>query len=84
MKLNMQAGEMQPDGPKVEQIATAIADHFITHPSLLPNLPVLRTRNDGAVRRELLHHHGEDRKPAWGRMTALIEANLRAAGIDIP
>jgi hypothetical protein len=32
----------------------------------------------------MLTHHGEDRKPAWARMTPLIEAKLRSAGIDIP
>jgi DNA-binding transcriptional MerR regulator len=41
-------------------------------------------RDDGAIRHEMLTHHGEDRKPAWARMTPLIEAKLRSAGIDIP
>ncbi|MET9959928.1 MerR family transcriptional regulator [Streptomyces sp. NPDC006326] len=84
MKLNMRAGDLDPDDPRVEEIAAAIADHFIADPSLLPSLSGLQAREDGALRRELLSHHAEDQKPAWARMTALIEAKLRAAGIDVP
>lgn len=84
MKLNMRAGDLEPDDPRVEEIAGAIAEHFIADPSLLPALSGLQARDDGAIRRELLNHHGEDQKPAWARMTALIEERLRAAGIDIP
>ena len=84
IKLNLRAGDLEPDDPRVEQIATALADHFIADPSLLPALTGLQTRDDGAIRHELLNHHGEEEKPAWARMTALIEAKLRSAGIDIP
>lgn len=84
IKLNLRAGDLEPDDPRVEEIATALAGHFIAEPSLLPALTGLQARDDGAIRHELLSHHGEDHKPAWARMTALIEAKLRSAGIDIP
>jgi hypothetical protein len=84
LKLNLRAGDLEPDDPRVEEIATALADHFIAEPSLLPALTGLQARDDGAIRHELLSHHGEDQKPAWARMTALIEAKLRSAGIEIP
>jgi hypothetical protein len=32
----------------------------------------------------LINHHGEDQSPTLARLTALIEAKLRAAGIDVP
>jgi MerR family transcriptional regulator, thiopeptide resistance regulator len=84
IKLNLRAGDLEPDDPRVEEVATAMADHFIANPSLLPTLTGLQSRDDGAARHELLSHHGEDQKPAWARMTALIEAKLRSAGIEIP
>jgi hypothetical protein len=84
IKLNLRAGDLEPDDPRVGEIATALADHFIANPSLLPALTGLQARHDGTIRHELLSHHGEDRKPAWARMTALIEAKLRSAGLDIP
>jgi DNA-binding transcriptional MerR regulator len=84
IKLNLRAGDLEPDDPRVEEIATAMADYYIAEPSLLPALTGLQARDDGAIRHELLNHHGEDHKPAWARMTALIEAKLRSAGIDIP
>jgi DNA-binding transcriptional MerR regulator len=77
------AGDWAADDPRVEELATAWADHLIANPSLVPALPGLRDREDGATRNEVLSHHGEAEKPAWARMTALIEANLRAAGIEI-
>jgi DNA-binding transcriptional MerR regulator len=84
MKLNMRAGDLEPDDPRVEETAMALADHFIAHPELLPTLTGLRSRDDGELRRELLSHHAEDEKPAWARMTELIEERLRAAGIALP
>ncbi|HXR74098.1 hypothetical protein [Actinocrinis sp.] len=79
-----QAGDWEADDPRVDELATAWADHLLANPSLITTLPGLRTRHDGAARGELLSHHGEDQKPAWTRMTVLIEARLHAAGIEMP
>lgn len=76
------AGEWPVDDPRVDELANAWADHLIANPSLVISLPGLRSREDGAARNELLSHHGEDDKPAWARMTTVIQARLRAAGID--
>jgi DNA-binding transcriptional MerR regulator len=76
-----QAGDWPVDDPRVDELAAAWADHVIANPSLAPSLPSLRARDDSATREELLSHHGEDDKPAWARMTMLIEARLRSAGI---
>jgi MerR family transcriptional regulator, thiopeptide resistance regulator len=78
------AGDWEPDDPRVDELATAWADHLLANPSLVPVLPGLQTRDDGATRLELLSHHGEEGKPAWARMTALIDARLRSTGIEIP
>lgn len=74
------AGDWDPDDPRVEELATAWAEHLMANPSLMPTLPGLRARDDGAARNEVLSHHGEEGKPAWTRMTTLIEAKLRTAG----
>jgi hypothetical protein len=36
-----------------------------------------------ATREKLLSQHGEEGKPAWARMTVLIEARLRSAGLGL-
>ncbi|AHH98665.1 MerR family transcriptional regulator [Kutzneria albida] len=76
-----QAGEWKPDDPRVDELATAIAEHLIAHPSLLPLPTALQARADGQIRYGLLKHYGEEQKPAWARLTALIETRLHAAGI---
>jgi MerR family transcriptional regulator, thiopeptide resistance regulator len=76
------AGDWAPDDPRVDELATEWGDYLLAHPELVPVLPGLKARDDGATRNELLSHHGEQGKPAWARMTTLIEARLRAAGID--
>jgi DNA-binding transcriptional MerR regulator len=78
-----QVGDWPADDPRVDELATAWADHLIANPSLAPSLPGLQTRADSDTREELLSHHGEEGKPAWARMTELIKTRLRAAGIDV-
>jgi hypothetical protein len=43
-----------------------------------------RNQPDAAVRYGPVNHHGEEQGPSIARLNALIEAKLRAAGIDIP
>lgn len=76
------ADDWEPNDPRVDELATAWADHLLANPSLIPALPGLQDRADGATRNELLSHHGEENKPAWARITALIEAKLRSADIE--
>ena len=77
------AAEWEPDDPRVDELATAIADHYLAHPSLLPIPAGLQARTDSAIRYSLLTHHGQEQKPTWARLTALVEAHLRSAGIEI-
>ncbi|SEG96038.1 DNA-binding transcriptional regulator, MerR family [Nonomuraea solani] len=78
-----QAAEWEPDDPRIDELATAIADHFLADPELLPIPAGLQARTDSASRYSLLTHHGHEHKPAWTRLTTLIETRLRSAGIDI-
>jgi hypothetical protein len=67
----------------VDELATAMADHYLAHPSLLPIPAGLQARTDSAIRYSLLTQHGQEQKPAWARLTALVEAHLRSAGIEM-
>ncbi|TYB62720.1 MerR family transcriptional regulator [Nonomuraea sp. PA05] len=84
VKLLWQAAEWKPDDPRVDELATAMADYFVAHPDLLPVPAGLRSRADAAVRYDLLSHHGEEERPAWARLRVLFEERLRSvAGIDL-
>lgn len=77
------AGDWEPDDPRIDELATVLADHLHAHPDRLPALTGLQTRSDGAIRHQMLNHHGEDQKPGWARLTELIQTKLRAtAGTD--
>ncbi|KJS56603.1 MerR family transcriptional regulator [Streptomyces rubellomurinus] len=84
VKLTWSAGNWAADDPRIEPLAEEVAAHFIADPSLLPTLDGLQSREDGTTRQELLTHHGEDARPGWTRLTALIQEKLRAAGVEAP
>ncbi|WP_214318123.1 MerR family transcriptional regulator [Nonomuraea sediminis] len=77
------AKDLEPDDPRIEELATAVADHFLANPALLAISNGLQARTD-ATRYGLLNHHGEDQGPAMAHLTALVETKLRSAGVDIP
>ncbi|MFI6742801.1 MerR family transcriptional regulator [Nonomuraea sp. NPDC050451] len=83
IKRMWRAAEWEPDDPRVDELATALADYYLAHPSLLPVPAGLQARTDGAIRYSLLSHHGEEQKPAWARLNVLVEARMRSAGIDL-
>jgi hypothetical protein len=39
-----------PDDPRIDQLATDLADHYLVHPDLLPIPAALQARDDGAIR----------------------------------
>ncbi|GAA3473367.1 hypothetical protein GCM10018965_079200 [Nonomuraea roseola] len=77
------AKDWEPDDPRIEELATAVADRFLANPALLAIPNGLQARTD-ATRYGLLNHHGEDQEPAMARLTTLVETKLRSAGVDIP
>ncbi|GAA1077971.1 MerR family transcriptional regulator [Nocardiopsis metallicus] len=78
-----EARDWSPDDPRLEELATAVADAFLADPELLTIPESLRTRTDTS-RYRMLNQHREDESPAMARMGRLVEGRLRAAGVDIP
>ncbi|MBB5781020.1 hypothetical protein [Nonomuraea jabiensis] len=50
------AVEWEPEDHRVDELATAWADHYLAHPSLLPVPAALQDRTDGAIRHSLIAH----------------------------
>uniref|UniRef100_A0AAU2K2C2 MerR family transcriptional regulator n=1 Tax=Streptomyces sp. NBC_00049 TaxID=2903617 RepID=A0AAU2K2C2_9ACTN len=74
----------EPDDPRIEELASALADKLLADRAL-PAMPTLdRNRSDAAARYGLVNHHREDQAPSIARLNTLVEAHLRAAGIRIP
>ncbi|MBW6438833.1 MerR family transcriptional regulator [Actinoplanes hulinensis] len=83
-RLTAEAATWEPGDPRIDELAAAVADHYLAHPALLGTVTGLRARNQAATRYRLIAHHGEQPTPAAARLTALFEARLRAAGVLIP
>jgi DNA-binding transcriptional MerR regulator len=60
------AAEREPDDPRVDELAIALADHYLAHPALLPSPAGLQARTDRAIRYAQLTQHGQEDKPALG------------------
>ncbi|MEV6423921.1 MerR family transcriptional regulator [Streptomyces sp. NPDC051662] len=72
------------DDPRIEELASAMADKLLANRALLAMPTGFLNRPDAASRYGLVNHHREEQLPSVARLNALIEANLRAAGIDVP
>ncbi|MGY0499066.1 MerR family transcriptional regulator [Nocardia sp. FBN12] len=73
-----------PDDPRIDDVATAVADHYLANPDHLEIVTGLQARTEAATRYKLIRHHGEEPESTAARMSALVEAKLRAAGVRIP
>ncbi|MCX4803719.1 MerR family transcriptional regulator [Streptomyces sp. NPDC058682] len=78
------AASWDPDDPRIEELASLLTDKLLADRALLTMPTASRGRSDTASRYGLVNHHREDRAPAIARLNALVETNLRAAGIDVP
>ncbi|MFE7618696.1 MerR family transcriptional regulator [Streptomyces sp. NPDC057496] len=74
----------EPDDPRIDELATALADHYLASPEQLKIVTGLQARTEAATRYEMVARHGGDEAPATVRLVALVEAGLRAAGVRIP
>lgn len=74
----------KPYDPRVDELATAAADHLLANPQLLTILTGVLPKADASIRQELLDERRSKVAPSWVRLSALLEEKLRAAGIDIP
>ncbi|MCC8246019.1 MerR family transcriptional regulator [Saccharothrix luteola] len=80
----VEAAAWDPDDPRLDELATAAADHYLADPALLKTVTGLQARTDAATRYALIAHHGDERTPAAARLATLFETKLRAAGVYIP
>ncbi|MGW2818818.1 MerR family transcriptional regulator [Streptomyces sp. NPDC001415] len=83
-KRGLDATSWDPDDPRIEELASALANKLLTDRALLTPPPGSQQPSDAAARYGLVNHHREDQEPSIARLNTLVEANLRAAGIDIP
>ncbi|MEU7157863.1 MerR family transcriptional regulator [Streptomyces chrestomyceticus] len=78
------ARSWEPDDPRIDELASALTDKLLADRALLTMPAGFGNQSDAAARYRLVNRHGEDQAPSIARLNALIEANLRAAGIDVP
>ncbi|MFE9552364.1 MerR family transcriptional regulator [Streptomyces sp. NPDC006703] len=81
-KRALDATSWDPDDPRIEALASALADKLLADRVAMP--AGSQNQSDAASRYGLVNHHREDQAPSIARLNRLVEANLRAAGIDIP
>jgi DNA-binding transcriptional MerR regulator len=83
-KRGWDARSWHPDDPRIEKLASALADKLLANRALLATPTGFQNQSDAVARYGLVNHHREDQEPSIARLNALVETNLRAAGIDIP
>ncbi|WP_329073917.1 MerR family transcriptional regulator [Streptomyces niveus] len=83
-KRSWDARSWDPDDPRIEELASAVAANLLANraPQTMPT--GFQNQSDAAARYGLVNHHREDQGPAIARLNALVEENLRAAGVHIP
>ncbi|WP_031075772.1 MerR family transcriptional regulator [Streptomyces sp. NRRL WC-3742] len=83
-KRGQEAETWDPDDPRIEELATAMADHYLANPTLLGTPTSQRAWARASTQYRLINTHRGDQAPVSARLTALTEAKLRAAGVPIP
>ncbi|MFF9147458.1 MerR family transcriptional regulator [Streptomyces sp. NPDC014861] len=83
-KRGQEAEAWEPDDPRIEELAAAMADHYLANPALLGDPASLRAWTKASAQYRLINHHREDQAPISARLTALTETRLRAAGLPAP
>ncbi|MEU8635488.1 MerR family transcriptional regulator [Amycolatopsis sp. NPDC048633] len=79
-----EVGGWEPDDPRVAELAADLAGHYLAHPAQLKIVTGLQARTETATRYRLIAHHSEGPGTAAARLAALVEAKLRAAGVQLP
>ncbi|UJB45638.1 MerR family transcriptional regulator [Streptomyces sp. A1-5] len=83
-KRGWEAETWEPDDPRIEELATAMADHYLANPTLLGSPTSLQAWSKASTQYRLINNHRGDQAPIAARLTALTEAKLRSAGVPIP
>ncbi|KAA2254830.1 MerR family transcriptional regulator [Solihabitans fulvus] len=84
LRRGAEAAAWDPDDPRIPELATAAAEHYLANPAQLKVVTGLQARTEAATRYKLIAHHGEEQGSAAARLGALVEAKLRAAGVRLP
>ncbi|TYC68200.1 MerR family transcriptional regulator [Streptomyces sp. CB01881] len=83
-KRGREAESWDPDDPRIEELATAMAEHYLANPALLGNPTSRQAWTNASAQYRLINNHRLDQAPIAARLTALTEARLRSAGIPAP
>lgn len=83
-KRSWEALSWDPDDPRIEELASALAANLLAKPELLAMPAGFRARPDTATRYGMVNTHGQEEWPTSARLTALVEDRLRAAGVPVP
>ena len=78
------AAAWEPDDPRIDELATAMAEHYLANPAQLKIVTGMQARTEAGTRYHLIAHHGEQQGSAAARALALVETKLRSAGVRIP
>jgi DNA-binding transcriptional MerR regulator len=83
-KRSWDAQSWDPDDPRIDELASALADNLLANRELLAIPAAFLARPDSTTRYGLINRHRETESPGIARLKGLIEAKLRAAGVDVP
>lgn len=77
------AQSWDPDDPRIDELASALADNLLANREHLTPPENYRPCPDDVTLYGLINHHHEDRT-SWTRLNSIVEARLRAEGVPIP
>ncbi|MFE3589550.1 MerR family transcriptional regulator [Streptomyces niveus] len=83
-KRSWDARSWDPDDPRIEELASAVAANLLANRALQTMPTGFQNQSDAAARYGVVNHHREDQGLSIARLNALVEENLRAAGVHIP
>ncbi|MEU8762387.1 MerR family transcriptional regulator [Streptomyces sp. NPDC048659] len=83
-KRGWEAESWEPDDPRIEELAAAMAARYLANPALLGDPASLRAWTKASAQYKLINNHRQDQAPVAARLTALTETRLRAAGVRGP
>jgi hypothetical protein len=84
IKRGREAETWEPDDPRIEELAAAMAERYLANPALRGDRAGLRAWSRASAQYQLINNHRGDQAPVAARLTALTEARLRAAGVPMP
>jgi DNA-binding transcriptional MerR regulator len=73
-----------PEDPRLDELAAAITGNLLTRRAQMEAQAGFFSTPDATARYGLINNHRAEELPSVARLTALIEARLRAAGVEVP